>query len=110
MHRARTGRARAATPAPGGRQRLFEIGNQRPIHRASTYSRAPTMLRVAETHLQLRDYVDAERERIVERLFEWLRIPSISAHADRAGDVRRSAEFTAQLMRDAGLEHVELLE
>jgi acetylornithine deacetylase/succinyl-diaminopimelate desuccinylase-like protein len=68
------------------------------------------MLRVAEADLQLRDYVDAERERIVERLFEWLRIPSISAHPDRATDVRRSAEFTARLMHDAGLENVEVLE
>ena len=60
--------------------------------------------------LQLRDYVETERGRIVESLFEWLRIPSISAHPDRAGDVRRSAEFTAQLLRDAGLEHVEILD
>ncbi|MBV9284715.1 MAG: peptidase M20, partial [Acidimicrobiia bacterium] len=60
--------------------------------------------------LQLRDYVETERDRIVESLFEWLRIPSISAHPDRAGDVRRSAEFTAQLLRDAGLEHVEILD
>src|SRR3954471_2344086 len=66
------------------------------------------MLRVAE--LQLREYVDTEADRIVESLFEWLRIPSISAHPAHAGDVRKSAEFTAQLMRDAGLEHVEVLE
>src|SRR5690348_6432703 len=66
------------------------------------------MQRVAE--LQLREYVDTERDRIVESLFEWLRIPSISAHPDRAEDVRRSAEFTAQLLRDAGLEHVDILE
>jgi len=67
------------------------------------------MQRVAEPDLKLRDYVDTEADRIVESLFEWLRIPSISAHPDRAQDVYRSAEFTAQLMRDAGLEHVEIL-
>lgn len=60
--------------------------------------------------LALADYVVAERERIIATLFEWLRIPSISAHPERAGDVRRSAELTARLLRDAGLEHVELLE
>jgi acetylornithine deacetylase/succinyl-diaminopimelate desuccinylase-like protein len=65
-------------------------------------------MRVPE--LQLREYIDTEQDRIVESLFEWLRIPSISAHPDRAADVRRSAEFAAQLMRDAGLEHVEILE
>src|SRR5438477_7089917 len=66
------------------------------------------MQRVAE--LQLREYVDTEADRIVAALFEWLRIPSISAHPDHAADVRRSAHFTAQLMSDAGLEHVEVLE
>ena len=60
--------------------------------------------------LALTDYVAAERERIVATLFEWLRIPSISAHPERSDDVRRSAEFTAELLRQAGFEHVELLE
>lgn len=60
--------------------------------------------------LVLADYVAAERERILATLFEWLRIPSISAHPDRADDVRRSALFTADLLREAGFEHVELLE
>lgn len=60
--------------------------------------------------LALADYVAAERERILATLFEWLRIPSISAHPERAADVRRSAEFTADLLREAGFEHVDLLE
>ena len=60
--------------------------------------------------LALAGYVAAERERIVATLLEWLRIPSISAHPDRAPDVRRSAEFTAGLRTGAGLEHVEVLE
>src|SRR4051812_4391465 len=60
--------------------------------------------------LQLSHYVEAERDRIVDTLLEWLRIPSISAHPEHAADVRKSAEFTAQLMRDAGLENVEILE
>jgi len=68
------------------------------------------MQRVAESDLQLRGYVDAEANRIVETLLEWLRIPSISAQPDHAADVRRSAEFTAQLMREAGLEHIEIME
>ena len=60
--------------------------------------------------LALAGYVAAERERILATLFEWLRIPSISAHADRAGDVRRSAELAAGLLAEAGMEHVCLLE
>lgn len=60
--------------------------------------------------LRLASYVEAERERIVDTLFDFLRIPSISAQPEYAPDVRRSAEFTAGLLRDAGMEHVALLE
>ena len=58
----------------------------------------------------LGDWVEGERERIVATLSDWIRIPSISAHPDRAGDVRRSAEYTAAMLTDAGLEHVEVVE
>src|SRR5260221_8870357 len=60
--------------------------------------------------LVLDDWLDRERDGIVETLFAWLRIPSISAHADHAADVRRSADFTASLMTAAGLEHVTSIE
>ena len=43
-------------------------------------------------------------------LEDLVRIPSISALPDHADDVRASAERTAQLLRRAGLEDVELLE
>jgi len=59
--------------------------------------------------LLLSSWADRERERITAALLDWLRIPSISAHPDRADDVRRSAEHLAASLRDAGLEHVELL-
>lgn len=65
---------------------------------------------MASPDLALAGYVVAEQDRILTTLFEWLRIPSISAHPDRAGDVRRSAELTASLLREAGLENVVLLE
>jgi acetylornithine deacetylase/succinyl-diaminopimelate desuccinylase-like protein len=55
-------------------------------------------------------YVESERDRIVATLFEWLRIPSISAQPAHTADVRRSADFIAELMRASGLEHVEVLE
>ena len=60
--------------------------------------------------LALAEYVVAERGRIMATLFDWLRIPSVSAHPDRAGDVRRSAEFAAGLLEEAGLDHVALIE
>ena len=60
--------------------------------------------------LRLHDYVEAERERIVATLFDWLRIPSISALPEHAADVRRSAAFCADLLTGAGFEHARLLE
>ncbi|MGH9226617.1 MAG: dipeptidase [Acidimicrobiales bacterium] len=59
---------------------------------------------------RLAGYIDAERDRIVATLLDWLRIPSISAQPAYAADVRRSAEWTAGLLRSAALENVILLE
>jgi acetylornithine deacetylase/succinyl-diaminopimelate desuccinylase-like protein len=63
-----------------------------------------------QTSPTLSAYVESERDRITATLFDWLRIPSISAQPAHAGDVRASAEFTAQLLREAGMEHVAILE
>jgi acetylornithine deacetylase/succinyl-diaminopimelate desuccinylase-like protein len=60
--------------------------------------------------LALSGYCAAERDRVVDTLFEWLRIPSISADPVRAIEVRRSAEFCAGLLDNAGLDDVSLLE
>jgi acetylornithine deacetylase/succinyl-diaminopimelate desuccinylase-like protein len=58
---------------------------------------------------RLTPYVKAEQGRIVATLLDWLRIPSISAHPERRGDVERSAVFTASLLAEAGLENVTVL-
>jgi acetylornithine deacetylase/succinyl-diaminopimelate desuccinylase-like protein len=60
--------------------------------------------------LVLSGFVAAERDRIVASLFDWLRIPSISADPQHSSAVRDSAVFCAALLRAAGFEHVELLE
>jgi len=62
------------------------------------------------TDARLTPFVEANRERIEATLVDWLRIPSISAHPDRADDVRASAEFTAALAGAAGLEHIAILD
>lgn len=60
--------------------------------------------------LRLSSYLEDHRDRILADLFEWLGIPSISAQPDHAGDVRRSADYAAALLRSAGLEHVEVIQ
>jgi acetylornithine deacetylase/succinyl-diaminopimelate desuccinylase-like protein len=61
------------------------------------------------TDLALDAYLQSSKQRILATLTDWLRIPSISADPDRAGDVVASAEFCAGLLREAGMASVEIL-
>jgi acetylornithine deacetylase/succinyl-diaminopimelate desuccinylase-like protein len=58
---------------------------------------------------RLASYAEANQDRIVATLVDWIRIPSISAHPERADDVAASAEFTATLLREAGLDNVTVI-
>lgn len=55
-------------------------------------------------------YLAAHREQHLEALFEFLRIPSISALSQHRSDVRRAAEWVAQYMERIGLRRVRLIE
>jgi acetylornithine deacetylase/succinyl-diaminopimelate desuccinylase-like protein len=48
-------------------------------------------------------YLTAEHDRMRDELFDFLRIPSVSARSEHAGDVRRAAEWMASSLRAAGL-------
>src|SRR5574341_687846 len=50
------------------------------------------------------------RERNLEQLFEFLRIPSISALSEHKPDIRKAVEWVAANMPGAGLEHVRIME
>jgi acetylornithine deacetylase/succinyl-diaminopimelate desuccinylase-like protein len=51
-------------------------------------------------------YIDANRDRFREELFEFLRIPSVSARSEHRGDTRTAAEWLMAKMKEAGLETV----
>ena len=51
----------------------------------------------------LETYLAAHNARIRDELFDFLRIPSVSARSEHAGDVRRAAEWFATALREAGL-------
>jgi acetylornithine deacetylase/succinyl-diaminopimelate desuccinylase-like protein len=55
------------------------------------------------------DYLQRNRERSLEELNEWLRIPSISAKSEHRDDTARAAEWLATRMRDAGLATVDVV-
>jgi len=54
--------------------------------------------------------LDARLDHWRQTLVDLCRIPSVSAAGFPAEEVRRSAEAMAQALRDAGVEHVEVLE
>ena len=57
-----------------------------------------------------RQYIETNQQRFLEELFEWLRIPSVSADSRHKGDVRKAAEFAAQKLKAAGADKTELVE
>ncbi|MFZ4635177.1 MAG: dipeptidase [Saprospiraceae bacterium] len=59
---------------------------------------------------QLQAYFTENRQRYLDELLELLRIPSVSADPKYAGDVRRMAEATAEHLRRAGVDTVEIHE
>lgn len=55
------------------------------------------------------DRLQQRRQQHLDELFDWLRIPSISAKSEHRDDVRRAADWLADRMRDAGMQTVEVI-
>jgi acetylornithine deacetylase/succinyl-diaminopimelate desuccinylase-like protein len=55
-------------------------------------------------------YYEQNREKFLEGLKAWLRIPSISTLPEHKGDIQRAAEFARDELKAAGLDHAELIE
>jgi acetylornithine deacetylase/succinyl-diaminopimelate desuccinylase-like protein len=53
-------------------------------------------------------FIDGNRERFVDELSTWVKIPSISSDPDHAGDVRASAEHLADHLRSLAPSRVEV--
>src|SRR3954462_3091284 len=58
----------------------------------------------------IRTYVQEHQQEFLDRLIEWLRIPSISADPQQSGEVRRSAEWLPDELRPLGFPTVEIWE
>src|SRR5687768_10967830 len=58
----------------------------------------------------IKEYIANNKDRFIDELFDWLRIPSISADSKHKNDIRKAAEFLKAKLKDAGAENVELCE
>lgn len=56
------------------------------------------------------DYLAENKERFLEELLDFLRIPSISSLPENAADVRKAGEWVMKRMSAAGIEHIEMME
>src|SRR5688500_13634245 len=54
-------------------------------------------------------YLDDHRGQHLDELFDILRVPSVSTDPERAGDVRRCAQWVADRLIRAGVPEVEIL-
>ncbi|GAA4789141.1 dipeptidase [Olivibacter ginsenosidimutans] len=56
----------------------------------------------------IKDYVEANKQRFLDELFELLRFPSVSADAKYKDDVLKTADYIAEKLRSAGADNVEV--
>ncbi|MEX0284200.1 MAG: dipeptidase [Paracoccaceae bacterium] len=56
------------------------------------------------------EYLTTHQSRFVDELLDFVRIPSVSASADYAQDVRRAGEWVVERVMAAGMENVRLME
>ncbi|MFZ6009852.1 MAG: dipeptidase [Bacteroidota bacterium] len=58
----------------------------------------------------VKEYIASNKDRFLSELFDWLRIPSVSADSRHKGDVRNAAEFLRDKLKVAGVDKIEICE
>src|SRR5688500_20130295 len=58
----------------------------------------------------IKEYISNNQDRFLSELFDWLRIPSISADRKYKDDVRKAAEFLKIKLEQAGADSGEICE
>jgi len=67
------------------------------------------MVLPAPMHRPTDVFVEQHRDRLLEELKDFLRIPSISTLPDHKADIAAAADFVADSLRGAGMENVEII-
>ena len=58
----------------------------------------------------VKEYIESNKQRFLDELFDLLRIPSVSADSSKKNDVRKAAEFIKEKLTAAGVDKAELCE
>ena len=58
----------------------------------------------------VKEYIQSNQQRFLDELFDWLRIPSVSADSRHKDDVRKAALFLKDKLTAAGVDTVEVCE
>jgi acetylornithine deacetylase/succinyl-diaminopimelate desuccinylase-like protein len=58
----------------------------------------------------IKEYISTNKDRFLSELFDWLRIPSVSADSRHKQDVRKAAEYLRDKFTLAGVDKVEICE
>ena len=58
----------------------------------------------------VKEYISSNKDRFLSELFDWLRIPSVSADIRHKDDVRKAAEFLLEKLKTAGVDKAEICE
>jgi acetylornithine deacetylase/succinyl-diaminopimelate desuccinylase-like protein len=58
----------------------------------------------------VKEYIESNKQRFLDELFDLLRIPSVSADSSKKNDVRKAAEFIKEKLVAAGVDKAELCE
>src|SRR6202051_2586505 len=59
--------------------------------------------------MNLTEYIDSKRDEHLSELYEFLRIPSVSAQSEHKPDIERAAKWVAEKLKASGLDNVEIL-
>jgi acetylornithine deacetylase/succinyl-diaminopimelate desuccinylase-like protein len=57
---------------------------------------------------EIKQYIEDHKERLLNELFDLLRFPSVSADPKYKADVLKTADYTADKLREAGADNVEV--
>jgi acetylornithine deacetylase/succinyl-diaminopimelate desuccinylase-like protein len=57
----------------------------------------------------VQEYLQNNKERFISELFDFLRIPSVSANPENDADVAHAAAFVAEKLKSAGADNVEVI-